>query len=117
MTATTNTWPRSSSALTALIWHLARYSPGSPTAKFVAEPGPAPAWYHQLTGDITLSLRELDSVPDNVLAATLSPLTVYNLSIFASQRRGSNGSRTSARSRCRVDVPSCEPGCRSRGES
>lgn len=53
-----------SSALTRMTKRLASYAPGHTVAVVTSEVGPAPAWYHQRTGEVVLSLRFLDDVPD-----------------------------------------------------
>jgi hypothetical protein len=62
----------SSHALTRATNNLARYAPGHTVAYITREEGPAPAWYHQKTGEIVLSLRFADDEPDARLALILN---------------------------------------------
>lgn len=53
-----------SSALTEMTEYIAPYAPGHTVSLITNVPGPAPAWYHQETGEVAISLRFLDDVDD-----------------------------------------------------
>lgn len=63
-----------SSALTEMTKYIAPYAPGHTVSLITNLPGPAPAWYHQLTGEVAISLRFLDDVDDTWLVDRIRAL-------------------------------------------